>query len=396
MLMKLHKHIAVALLGLGAATAVSAATYCGETVTSTNGQHTAALTCSSLGNNMYQFVFESADEFTSYNAAGSNFYMEVNGVGGYHVSEHLQQDGNRLLVVVESSVAPKIYVGAFYVVYADGEAMYNIPTDADFSQTCGGTEVDTEKPVMGEASLVSVTHNAAVIAVAATPADKIASYLVKNADAELGSFTPQDGNITVTGLRPGTAYTLSVAAKKINGLLSDNVAEVSFTTETVSYCSFPIGHGGDPEFGDANGRALVSLYQLNATTVRLTLVPNYQAGATANLDLLYVEAAGAEPAAYTAGADIASGEGVKTLSVDITYTQMPAQCTFTVMWSNPAWDGRWAVTLDNVDVALFCPEDFTALPYVENAAACTKRMENGQLVIIRDGIRYNALGQLIE
>lgn len=128
------------------ATWVSATTYCSETITSTNGTHTATITCSSLGNNQYQFIFTSTDVFTGYNAAGSNFYMNVNGAGGYHVSEHLSQDGNELIALVESSVVPNIYVGAFYVQYADGEAMYNIPTDADFSQVCTSSGGGDDNP----------------------------------------------------------------------------------------------------------------------------------------------------------------------------------------------------------------------------------------------------------
>ncbi|MCM1034626.1 MAG: discoidin domain-containing protein [Paludibacter sp.] len=121
-----------------------AAQYCVTEITSENGKHKASITCSSLGNNMYQFVFASEDVFTGYNAAGSNFYMNVNGVGGYHVSEHLAQDGNKLTALIESDVVPNIYVGAFFVMYADGEALFQIPTDADFSQECdeeGGGDI---------------------------------------------------------------------------------------------------------------------------------------------------------------------------------------------------------------------------------------------------------------
>lgn len=118
---------------------LSAAVYCDATITSENGAHSAQITCSSLGGNQYQFVFVSADAFKSYNADGSNFYMNVNGVGGYQVSKNLTQDGNTLSVVVESNVAPTIYVGDFFVLYDDGEAWFKIPTDADFSQACEGS-----------------------------------------------------------------------------------------------------------------------------------------------------------------------------------------------------------------------------------------------------------------
>ncbi len=137
------------LLGLLICCAVMtlhAATYCAETITSTNGKHTAKITCSSLGDNQYQFIFVSTDAFSSYNVGGSNFYMNVNGVGGYHVSEHLTQTGNTLTATIESNVVPTIYVGVFYLNYSDGEAQFNIPTDADFSQTCGTLEGGGTEP----------------------------------------------------------------------------------------------------------------------------------------------------------------------------------------------------------------------------------------------------------
>ena len=57
----------------------AATTYCGTTITSVNQKHSAAITCSSLGENRYLFEFVSEDEFTGYNA-GSNFFMKVNGM----------------------------------------------------------------------------------------------------------------------------------------------------------------------------------------------------------------------------------------------------------------------------------------------------------------------------
>lgn len=117
----------------------AATTYCGTTITSVNQNHSAAITCSSLGENRYLFEFVSEDEFTGYNADGSNFYMNVNGTGGYQVSKYLTRDGKRLYVEFTSKSVPNIYVGVFYVQYSDGEAQYNIPIDADFSKVCSGS-----------------------------------------------------------------------------------------------------------------------------------------------------------------------------------------------------------------------------------------------------------------
>ena len=117
----------------------AATTYCGTTITSVNQNHSAAITCSSLGENRYLFEFVSEDEFTGYNAEGSNFHMTINSAEGYHVSKNLTQDKNRLYVEITSTSVPSIYVGVFYVQYSDGEAQYNIPIDADFSKVCSGS-----------------------------------------------------------------------------------------------------------------------------------------------------------------------------------------------------------------------------------------------------------------
>lgn len=389
------KHLS--LLGLlivcTAMTSSAATTYCGEKITSTNEKHTASITCQSLGNNMYRFIFESTEAFTGYNAAGSNFYMNVNGVGGYHVSEHLTQDGNTLTALVESTVVPTIYAGDLFVNYSDGEAMFNIPTDADFSQTCGYVEEDTEAPVMGTATVQSVTHNTAAIAVTATPADKIASFVVKNGDTDLGTFTPVDGVITVTGLSVNTAYTLSVYAKKITGQLSGNFATVSFTTESLTYCDFATGHQGDANFGDANGRILLTLKQTAANKVQVTVKPNTENGAVKLLDYLYVALSGAKEATYTAGADITEGNGMASMSVEVAYEALPATMDFHLEWSHPAWDGRWALDVKGVTASMLCSEETTTMPTVATPAQhVQKRIENGMLIIYRDNKAYTVLG----
>lgn len=389
------KHLSLfgLLIACTAMTASAATTYCGEQITSTNEKHTATITCQSLGNNMYRFIFESTDAFTGYNAAGSNFYMNVNGVGGYHVSEHLTQDGNTLTAVIESTVVPTFYAGDFFVNYSDGEALYNIPTDADFSQTCGYTEEDTEAPVMGTATVQSVTHNTAAIAVTATPADKIASFVVKNGDTELGAFTPVDGVITVTGLTVNTAYTLSVYAKKITGLLSENCATVSFTTESLTYCDFATGHQGDANFGDANGRILLTLKLTAANKVQITVKPNTENGATKLLDYLYVAPSGAKAATYTAGADIKEGNGEASMSVEVEYEALPATMNYHLEWSHPAWDGRWAMDVNGVTADMLCSgETSTVHTLATPAQNVQKRIENGMLIIYRDNKAYSVLG----
>lgn len=319
-------------------TSISAATYCGETINSTNGKHTAQITCSSLGNNQYLFEFVSTDAFNGYNTR-SNMYMNVNGAGGYQVSQHLTQEGNKLYAVIESNVVPNFYVAVFFVNYDDGEAQFNIPTDADFSQSCEGVETPT------------------------TPE------------------TPENPDDSETPDTPNTS-------------------------DPTTYCQIPVGHQGDANFGDVNGRALLTLHKVNETSVKVILQPNYAAGALQKLDYLYVISGGGQPYPAEAGSDIAEG-GVDELAVTITYETMPPQLNFDIQWSHPAWNGRWLVQLSAITPEQLCLENNSddnedpddnqemGLSNVKSSVKSNKIIENGQLYIINNGVRYNILGTCV-
>ena len=95
----------------------------------------------------------------------------------------------------------------------------------------GVATVDTEKPVMTSASLVSNTDVQAVIAVAATDNQGIANYHVVDAGNSIdGHFAPAEGQITVTGLTGGTNYTLVITAVDLFGNESANNKSVAVTT----------------------------------------------------------------------------------------------------------------------------------------------------------------------
>ena len=90
---------------------------------------------------------------------------------------------------------------------------------------------DTEKPVMGEASLDSKTWHSAIINVAATDNKGVTAYYVVEKDAD---YVAAEGKITVEGLAASTEYTLHIKAKDAAGNISDNQAEVSFKTDAHS------------------------------------------------------------------------------------------------------------------------------------------------------------------
>ncbi len=90
---------------------------------------------------------------------------------------------------------------------------------------------DNVKPEMGEASLESNTWNSAIINVAATDNKGVTAYYVVEKDAD---YVATEGKITIEGLTAATAYTFHIKAKDAAGNISDNQAEVSFTTDAHS------------------------------------------------------------------------------------------------------------------------------------------------------------------
>ena len=91
---------------------------------------------------------------------------------------------------------------------------------------------DTEKPVMGTATLVSNTYKSAIIAVSATDNDEVASYhIVCTNPAYEQTLSPTDGTITLNNLTPATTYNFTITAIDLAGNESENAATVSFTTD---------------------------------------------------------------------------------------------------------------------------------------------------------------------
>ncbi len=133
----------------------------------------------------------------------------------------------------------------------------------------------------------------------------------------------------------------------------------SYLAYSAALCDFPTGHLNDANFGDANGRILLSVENIGANQVRLTVKPNYANGATQKLDFLYVEASSnlgnCSPYPATAGVD-ESGTTYDELSVDLTYPAGATTATFSIQWSNPSWGGRWLATPSGVDITSACQQ----------------------------------------
>lgn len=276
----------------------------------------------------------------------------------------------------------------------------SIPLD----EICGaaGTEIEDEiAPVMVAASVAEVSYNSITLNVSGT--DKTTAdgqeEAVNKFVIDGTTYTAENGQIKIEKLTAGTQYTFQVYAKDLAGNVSENSVTVSATTEKLLYCDFATGHLGDANFGDAEGRILLTITNPSGNIVRVTVKPNKANGATKNLDYLRVYALGSEKEGfvYEAGAQSADAAVAKeSLSVDITYTSLPERIDLLeIQWSQPAWDGAWSLNVTNLAPASFCDDTTTLLPVLENAAPVRKVIREGQLYIVRDGVEYTILGNTL-
>lgn len=377
--------VAVALLTTGA---VGATVYCHDKLVSNNGKDTITLTCEKISDGNYEMTIEGEN----LQGFGGTFYHP----GAVDLRTKITSQTSTKIVCNIDAASDPVFYTPLYVM---------MPLQVVFPQldniewgSCGG-EKETIKPVMGAASLASVTHNSAVLNVAGTDKETVdgETIAVSKFQAVYGEtkriLTATDGQITIDNLASGTAYSFAIYAMDAANNVSDNFATVEATTESLTYCDFATGHQGDANFGDPNGRILLTLKQTAANKVQVTVKPNTENGAVNLLDYLYVAPSGAKEATYTAGEDIAEGNGEASMSVEVEYEALPATMNFHLEWSNPAWIGRWAMDVNGVTADMLCSgETSTVHTLATPAQNVQKRIENGMLIIYRDNKAYSVLG----
>ena len=377
--------VAVVLLTTGA---VGATVYCHDQLVSNDGKDTITLTCEKISDGNYEMTVEGEN----LQGFGGTFYKP----GEVDLRTKItSQTTTKIVCNIDAASDPVFYTPLY--VMMPGEVVFPQLDNIEWG-SCGG-EKETIKPVMGAASLASVTHNSAVLNVAGTDKETAdgATVAVSKFQAVYGEtkriLTATDGQITIDNLASGTAYSFAIYAMDAANNVSDNFATVEATTESLTYCDFATGHQGDANFGDANGRILLTLRLTAANKVQITVKPNTGNGAVKLLDYLYVATSGAKEPIYTAGADITEGNGMASMSVEVAYEALPATMDFHLEWSHPAWDGRWALDVKGVTASMFCSEETTIMP-VESTPAqhVQKCIENGMLIIYRDNKAYTVLG----
>ena len=235
---KLFSFVAMALLSV----TTFATQYCQKLLESNDGKHTITLTCEKISDRNYVMTIEGEN----LQGFGGTFYDP----GAVQLSTKItSKTSTKIVCNIDAASDPTFYTPLY--VLMPGEVAFPILKDIEWG-SCGG-EKETIKPVMGEASLESVTYNSAVVNVAGTDKETedgkvVAVDRFKVVYGETTKiYTATDEKITITGLTAGTNYSFEIYAVDAVGNVSEKSKIVEATTESrESQCSGQCGHFGNP------------------------------------------------------------------------------------------------------------------------------------------------------
>lgn len=309
--------------------------------------------------------------------------------------------------------------------------------------TPGSAPADNEKPVMGTATLVSSNYAQAVVAVTATDNIGIAFYhVVDAANAYDAKIAAVDGNITITGIVPATTYNFTITAID----LADNESENSAAVKVVTPVYYPAPTVAAPVpvhdaknvlslYSDKYANAFAAINSYNegwwqAPSMeekdidgdhymryfgRMTGMVGWQFAAIEATGMTHIHVdiwpsvSGTIQMGPTYGGDgLTTQVGIVVLDVeqekwnsfdidlsevmDANNAVLQLESIFQHQFTNYA-----AQTEFSVDNVYFWKEGTTTLTNtVTTDTPAVKTIENGQLVIVRDGVRYNAQGVQIQ
>lgn len=384
--MKRFLHHSLGILALSTVcSAANATQYCQTPLT--NGENTIYVSTEKIGDNLYQLKVEGEN----LNGFGGT-HCHINENVGYHISTNLTiaDDKKSMTAVIESTTEPSFYTPLY--VMMPGEINFGDLKDITWG-TCGSAIVDEEAPVMGEATLESVSYNNAVIVVSATDniTDPVTRFSVSD---EANAFETQcyatDGKITVKGLTTNTSYNFTIKAVDNAGNTSANSVSVeATTTERVSEAS-----GSRLHFDGVTGTAANFNIDYADNTVTITLTSSDPA---LPIDYAHATINGAGTPAF----DI-SEEGVATHTI----SNVEPGTTFAIafLYSVKDFEGNWQTAESfsdsdkNIIFYIATPKgDSTA---IDNIDAVNAKVYSANGAIVVEGAEeaiavYNITGQQV-
>lgn len=307
--------------------------------------------------------------------------------------------------------------------------------------TAGSAPADDVKPVMKNAELVSNTYNSAVIAVEATDNMGVASYKVVDAtNAFDANYVAVDGKITVTGLTQNTTYNFAVSAVDLAGNVSEAAKTVVVTTDQHLYAPVDVPaapvheaskvisiysdtytsngyihgewEGGSAitkkeidgnhynlytfgESGNGNYFGLELGKEIDVTDMKKLHLDIWSEVDIQSLSIVPIWKVATKGANGAEISQVVALEGQKWNSIDLTLADYVGVTTWQFVHQiKLVGMARNVVALDNI---YFWTDGTTTLIDAQEVfPKVSKMIEDGQVVIIREGVKYNVVGAVIE
>ncbi len=140
-----------------------------------------------------------------------------------------------------------------------------------------------------------------------------------------------------------------------NGLSAVILGKYVAPAEEIKYCELATGHLSNAEFGDVNGRILLTIQKIaDSNNLRVAIKNNTAAGNTkTGLNYLWVNATGAKNNNATYGSHEA--EDVEEVSVIVEFDEAQESYVFNnIHWAYAGWGGEWAIDGLTVSAAELC------------------------------------------
>lgn len=427
-------------MALLSATTFAATQYCQEPLEATDGTALLSLKKVSSNGNTYavELVAQDGMKFTS--AVNINCGVnQSNGAGIFFGNEGWKFSTDGLTATFEfqtaseTSVPTNLY--ATYMCFGKQggtttrdlvEFNLGAITYIDWTATCAAGPEDTEKPVMEEASFASATYTSITLNVSARDNVAVKRYHVVTTGVDK-DILPANNQIVITGLTAGTTYNIEVSAKDAAGNESDNKVRVS-DVKTLSYPAAPAApvHAKDKVFsiysdtyestvtrvtgswGQKTIEQEVALaegdnafFYTNCNYLGWELNGNHTIGEMSNfpnlhMDIYVPEAGSIQFTPIYGGSETLKEyslvQGWNALDIDLAadFTGINLKNIYQLKW-----DFMPAVCyIDNV--YFWTNGTSTAVDANEVATKVSKMIEDGQVVIIREGVKYDVTGRAIE
>lgn len=200
------------------------------------------------------------------------------------------------------------------------------------------------------------------------------------------TFSRANDSLEITGYSGNMNLDVDLAGEyTFTWYYETNVLKVTYPALPIKYCEYATGHEKNPNFGDPNGRILLTLRKSGNNIVVTVKNNNANGNTQTGLNYLWVNATGATNNNATYGSHETAN--TETVSVTVEFAEAKENYNFVnIHWAYAGFEGEWAIDGLEVKASELCQlengyylvGDFAGVPAwgVEDLTAAKKLVVN--------------------